>query len=59
MKLSSSLGLMAMGYNRRSKSRKTAIGSKELAKDIIYNKGGYLAVVFNKLKEKKCLNHIA
>jgi len=43
---------LAPGYNRRFKSRKTDIGSEELARDIIYNKGGYLIVGFNKLKKK-------
>jgi len=46
------------GYNRRFKSTKTDIGSKGLARDTIHNKGGYLGIVFNKLKIN-CLNHIA
>jgi len=47
-----------MSYNRRFKSRKMDIGSKELARDTINNKGGYLAMGFNKSKKEKCLNHI-
>ena len=39
-----------MGYIRRFKSRKVDICSKVLARDIISNKGGYLAVGFNKSK---------
>jgi len=45
-----------MGYNRRFKLGKSAIGSKGLVSDTIY-KGGYLAVGFNKSK-KKCLIHM-
>jgi len=48
-----------VGYNRRFKSRKTNIGSKGLTRDTIHNQGGYLAMVLNKSKKEKWLNHIA
>ena len=41
-----------MGYNRRFKSWKIDIGSKELARDTIHNKGGYLVVRFQQIKNK-------
>jgi len=40
-----------MGYNRRFKSRKMNIGSKRLARDRIHNKGGCLAIGFQKIKK--------
>ena len=43
---------MALGCNRRSKLRKSNIGSKGLARDTIYNKGGYLALGLEQNKEK-------
>jgi len=43
---------LVMGYNRRSKSRKIDIGPKGLARDTIYNTGGYLAMGFQQIKEK-------
>ena len=42
---------LTMGCNRRFKLRKLDIGSKGLARDTIHNKGGYLAVGFNKSKK--------
>ena len=40
------MSYLAMGYNRRFKSRKINTGSKELIRDTIHNQGGYLAMGF-------------
>jgi len=42
---------LAIGYNKRLKLKKMDIGSKVLARDILYNKGGYLAVGFDTSKK--------
>jgi len=42
-----------MGYNRKFKSIKMGIGSKGLARDTIHSKGGYLAVGFQRIRERK------
>jgi len=51
-----------MGYNRSFKLRKLELSSKGLARTTIHNKGGYLAVRFNKSKkmhQSYCLNAYA
>jgi len=42
---------LAIGYNKGFKSRKMDMGSIGLARDIIYNKGGYFMIGFNKSKK--------
>ena len=53
-----------MGYNKRFKSRKTDAGSKGLTRDTMHNWGGYLAMGFKQIKNRKmpqsyCLNAYA